>query len=369
MKTQISRIRKNTQKNYSSISHQQGRMLTDSDLTEQALLSRDRLNQVLYDVIGSGTPRHNALLQLNDESGEPVPELHWGNNGGRVYVDGIAADVRPSDSATETDSFQYEHQLYYPMGDNASLLPIETPYRLYLDVWGRSITWLEDEDLRDPGLHGADTTTRTQTLAQVKWCRADIDPLCVELNPAIGNCRLKLILRSLSSSSDLCDPCANELELNDAVGNYLFRVEVHDVHYDENDQADALVLKWSSENGAEAYKTADVPPDFSNNQYVYEFFDDISEKHLGVHLARDTDNKRFIDGKRADLQENFSATSSASKVFVRRWDGWCKIEKITTDNWQVTAGIEGNIDLTSGVGTGIPGHVTKPINKGVDIFV
>ena len=38
-------------------------MLTDSDLTEQALLARDRLNEALKDVIGSGTPRHGACCR------------------------------------------------------------------------------------------------------------------------------------------------------------------------------------------------------------------------------------------------------------------------------------------------------------------
>ena len=79
-------------------------------------------------------------------------------------------------------------------------------------------------------------------------------------------------LRSLATSADPCDPCADELELNEPVGNYLFRVEVHDVTYDSDDQPEALVLKWSSENGAEAYATANVPPDFAAR--VAELFGD-----------------------------------------------------------------------------------------------
>ncbi len=163
MKIQKSRNSRQPVKDYSSVCHQQGRMLTDSDLTEQALLSRDRLNEALKDVIGSGTPRHGALLQVTEAGDARIPSLHWG----RVYIDGVPGEVRPDADAPDADQFDYAHQLYYPEAPALS----ETAHRLYVDIWERSVIWLEDEMLRDPGLHGADTTTRTQTMAQVKWCR------------------------------------------------------------------------------------------------------------------------------------------------------------------------------------------------------
>jgi hypothetical protein len=325
-------------------------MLTDSDLTEQALIARDRLNEALKDVIGSGTPRHGALLQLTEVGDELVPSLHWG----RVYVDGIPAQVRADADAPDADLFDYPHQLYYPQ---APALPAAA-HRLYVDVWERSVIWLQDEQLRDPGLHGADTTARTQTLAQVKWCDATQDPLCSDINPVLGDARLRLVLRSLATGTDPCDPCADELELNDPVGNYLFRVEVHDVAYDANDQPQAVVLKWSSENGAEAYATSAVPPDFASNQFVYEFFDEVTEQRLGIHLARDGANQRIIDGQRPGLVSVFSDSDPEAKEHVRRWDGWCRIEKTGSD-WQLSIGFEGNIDLTSGVGADKPGHVIQ----------
>ncbi|MEN8177722.1 MAG: DUF6519 domain-containing protein [Pseudomonadota bacterium] len=351
MKTQKSRSSRQPVKDYSSVCHQQGRMLTDSDLTEQALISRDRLNEALKDVIGSGTPRHGALLQVTESGDDKLPSLHWG----RVYVDGVLGEVRPDADAPDADQFDYAHQLYYP--EAPPVLPASA-HRLYVDVWERNVIWLEDEMLRDPGLHGADTTTRTQTMAQVKWCDALLDPLCPDVNPTIGDARLRLVLRSLATSADPCDPCADELELNDPVGNYLFRVEVHDVGYDANDQPESVVLKWSSENGAEAYSTADVPPDFASNQFVYEFFNEISETQLGAHLGRDGGGQRIIDGQRQGLVNEFSEASPLAKDFVRRWDGWCRIEKTGSD-WQLTEGFEGTIDLTSGVGVDKPGHVTQ----------
>jgi len=331
-------------------------MLTDSDLTEQALISRDRLNQALRDVIGSGTPRHNALLQITEIANKQVPGLFWGKNGGLAYIDGIPAQVRAAPDAPDADVFSYEHQLDYPLGEDGPVLP-DSAYRLYLDVWERSVSWLEDEVLRDPGLQGADTTSRTQTMAQIKWCAVDTDPLCSKSNPAIGTARLKLLVRNTVSSVDPCDPCADELQLNDSVGNYLFRAEVHDVHYDETAQPDSIVLKWSSENGAEAYKTADVPAGFASNQYIYEFFDELSEKRLGVNLAYDNSNIRVIDGRRSALENSFSAQSAQAKTYVRRWDGWCMLEKADSGDWQLTSGMESGIDLTIATAADNPGHV------------
>ena len=108
---------------------------------------------------------------------------------------------------------------------------------------------------------------------------------------------------------------------------------------DAGDQPSAVVLKWSSGNGAEAYATADVPPDFASSQFVYEFFDETTEKRLGAHPGRDSAGQRIIDGQRAPLVNLFSDSSPLAKEFVRRWDGWCRIEKNGSD-WQLSEGFE-----------------------------
>ncbi|MBL4658861.1 MAG: hypothetical protein JKY19_00765, partial [Alcanivoracaceae bacterium] len=366
MKIQNSKNSKQGDKDYSAVYHQQGRMITDFDLNEGALISRDRLNQALKDVIGSGTPRCDALLQVNAEN---IPSLHWGI----VYVDGIRAEARVDERASDalpefppifnpdtnfadslkvnlqggtSNGLNYTFQLYYPQ---APQLP-DTAYCLFVDVWERVVTWLEDDKLRDPGLYGADTTTRTQTMAQIKWCNIETDPMCLA---TIGNARLHLRLRSLSSNTDPCDPCAQELELNDPVGNYHFRAEIHDVHYDADNNADVVVLKWSSENGAEAYKATDMPPDFVSNQFVYEYFDEISEKQLGRHPAQDNSNQSVIDGKRINIQNQLSDTPP--KDYVRRWNGWCEIKK-TGSNWKVIKGFAGSFELSGDINSG-PGKI------------
>src|SRR5262249_42195074 len=80
---------------------------------------------------------------------------------GRMYVDGMLCELQtPS-------ALLYSGQPSYP---NPPPLSAMAPgiYLAYLDVWLRHVTALEDPQLREPALAGADTTTRTQNLWQVK---------------------------------------------------------------------------------------------------------------------------------------------------------------------------------------------------------
>ena len=146
-------------------------MLTDADWNELSDLTKHRLADVLTDVIGKGTPRSRGIMRITDNpDGTQSFDLIWGH----AYIDGIVAQVRPDPAATLNDpngvELEYEHQADFP---NAPL-PVGN-HVLYLDVWERSVVTLEDHDLRDAGLQGADTCTRTQTMAQLKWCEIGVE--------------------------------------------------------------------------------------------------------------------------------------------------------------------------------------------------
>ena len=84
----------------------------------------------------------------------------------------------------------------------------------------------------DAALRGADTCTRSQTMAQVKWCDLSLDPEDPVQNWPIGQASQTLTIRAGSTLPDPCDPCADEFALQDKVGNYLFRTEIHRVEFD-----------------------------------------------------------------------------------------------------------------------------------------
>jgi len=280
MKTEISRDSHQPGKRYSGVYQQQGRVLADADWNELVEILKDRLNDTLKDVVGNGSPLHRNVV---DNTTSP-PSLQWGY----VYVDGVQAVVRPDDGATLQPVLEYEHQEDFPTAPDLPSAPDDN-YVLYADVWERTVTHLMDERLRDKGLHGADTCSRKQTLAQVKWCGVAVDPEQSEKNPVKGDANLSLTLLHKTSESDPCDPCAAELNVESRVGNYLFRVEVHDVKGDADGPSE-ITLKWSGENGAEQFEAMPtkehMPVGFISDKWVYEFFDETSEKHLGVHLER-----------------------------------------------------------------------------------
>jgi DNA-binding beta-propeller fold protein YncE len=356
MKTQISRHSRNRDKRYSGVYQQQGRMLTDADWNELGDIIKERLDDALRDVIGSGSPRHRGMVHVTPGPGGDTIELCWGH----VYVDGVPAEVRPAEPGDP--AFDYTKQADFPQPP-----PLPGPgidYTLYLDVWERAVTSLQDGDLRDPGLHGADTCTRTQTMAQVKWCPAGVDPEKTAVNPPMGNAALTLTLRQGSTEPDPCDPCADEVALQDRVGNYLFRVEVHDVELDSEGKPTRLVLKWSSENGAEEHAVAGEPPGFKTNRRVFEFFHGesqayASEKHLGVHLTGGT-----WKPARGVLSTGYPGTPPAGFHLVRRWDGYCTLARAGDGTWSLAKGPGGavlgshrGLLLSTTSASDAPGHV------------
>lgn len=314
MKTQISRESDDRQKRYSGVYQQQGRMITDADWGELTEIAKRRVDDALHDVIDSGAPRERGV-SITQIDGELLI------NGTHLYADGVRGIVAPVDTVdADANAFTYDQQADFP---SPPPLPVGEAYRIYADVWERIVTSLEDENLLDAGLHGADTATRTQTMAQIKWYPDVFGPdgPDVDANPPLGDAPLTVVVRRKQSQPDECDPCADVISIEDRVGNYLFRLELHDVQGPPNAPT-SITLKWSSENGAEQFEIDnDVPDWFKSGDWVWEFFNKKSEKHLGVHLI-DTFNP-----VRGELRTAYPDVTPAGFPFVRRWDGYVILER------------------------------------------
>ena len=331
MKTEISRDSHQPNKRYSGVYQQQGRMLSDADWNELVEILKQRLNESLKDIVGSkesslgGTPRHRAL-KIIDKDGIKIQPGH-------VYINGVAAEF-PGDADTP-----YDEQPDFPAPPE--LFPGD--YVLYADVWERTVTHFMDEHLRDKGLHGADTCTRKQTMVQIKNCANRIDPEQAEQNPNKGDAELTVTLHPKTTQPNLCDPCVSQLDIESRVGNYLFRVEVHDVDGVAN-KPKHITLKWSAENAAEQFQgmatKKEMPVGFIGNKYVYEFFSETSEKHLGVHLVTESGFP-----VRDVLHKEYPETAPSGFDFVRRWDGYAKFKWSDLDlKWQLDEGVsEGRV--------------------------
>ena len=324
MKTQISRDSFQPGQNYSGVYLQQGRMILDADWNEFTDIQKARLVDALRDAISGlqtekgpvpgGAPRVGGLRIYADPEGSTNIRIQPG----ALYVEGVPARL---DAATP------------PLINKQPDYPIQAVYsgqnlRLYADVWERSVSALERSALKDAALHGADTATRSQTMLQVKWCPYDparpsdpavsIDPLNPEQNPAQGTALLTLKLRLIASGGDPCDPCASQAKVDERIGNYLFRVEVHDY----NPASRWLTLKWSRDNGAEACIADEIPSGFDQGARVWEFFDNDTERLLGNHFAPSPAKVRGL------IKESCVTPAGANepKQYVRQWDGYIRIK-------------------------------------------
>ncbi|WP_281556865.1 DUF6519 domain-containing protein [Thalassomonas sp. RHCl1] len=326
MKTQIAKDSHQAAKRYSSVYQQQGRAVLDSDVNELSDIVKTRLDDALDDAIKSGAPASGGLAINNDFTIAP----------GRLYVDGIPAEVI---SETAVD-FIAQTDLINPQA-----LPAND-YLLYADVWERSVTSLEDAALLDPGLHGADTCTRSQTMCQVKWGATSLDVMDEAQNPSIGDAELSLALRTIFVSEDICDPCSIKVELDERIGNYLFRVEVHEVYNDGGE--DFIILKWSRDNGAEQFVTGEEPAGFTSGDFVYEFFDEETEKNLGNHFMG-------VRAKRGILSDSYTVpvAPDEAKDYVRQWDGYCTINLSTAT---LVSGIDRGTSFSDAVNSDAHGY-------------
>ena len=340
MKTQISRNSFQANKRYAGVYQQQGRMLTDADWNNLVDVLKGHLSEALKDVTGTGSPRTGALT-IDTTALTIIP--------GDLYVDGFRASL----PGTADERIPVTDQPDFP---EAPELPDPSvdPYVLYADVWERSLTALEDPGLRDAGLNGADTGTRTQTMLQIKTCPETVDP--ENAIPQHGDAALTLTLHGNRESGDPCDPCAGQVDAGGGrIGNYLFRLEVHRFEGTADDPAH-LTLKWSSENGAEQYDALDdgsMPPGFVDSRYMYEFFNLTTEKHLGVHRAPGFSPTPGILTPDYDIPDG----TLAPKVFVRRWDGYCELV-YNGSAWSLSVGWDKGVDLSTTAADTAPGYVS-----------
>ena len=311
MKGDFTRDTFDSRKHYNSVRMQQGRVQLDADWNEQLTIQSylDRTTRV--DVIGlCGVPMHHSGFRIDvtpddkDLTIEPgriyvdgilceleaTPILVESIDGSKMVVEKLTLDGAPleegqwvelfSDDPLLSDLFQimdinpdtgtvtvhesldtftdveqpqlrrrvtYETQYDYshPLGFDES----EGRYLVYLDVWERHITALEDPEIREVALGGPDTATRTKTIWQVKLYETDEGVGCRRFSgdwvPEGLESTGKLAARAEpDDTSD--EPCIVPPEAGyRRLENQLYRVEIH-----EGGQGGEATFKWSRENGS-----------------------------------------------------------------------------------------------------------------------
>jgi nitrous oxidase accessory protein NosD len=252
----FSRVRFDPLRDYAGSDLQQGRVLLDADVNEQTAIVDRRLRALASDTLGrakvsSTTPDGFEITLL-------AGMLQIGK--GRLYVDGLlaenhgAASTDPSkrlfdDLLGETsfaDPIRYDAQPYLP---DPPALPTDGRHLVYLDVWNRAVTHLEQADLVENAV-GIDTSARVQTVWQMRVLADDAgtDPTCASPDADVPGWSALIAPSTgvLSTGTFEVAPAEDPCELPPTGGyrgleNQLYRVEIHDA----GQPGAGATFKWS----------------------------------------------------------------------------------------------------------------------------
>ena len=370
----------NPQKHYGGVRMQQGRVQLDAEWNEQLDIQQYRTLTEAKDVIGAwGAPKQGGGFQISIVSGGTDLVI----SPGRMYVDGLLCELGKTDvSAT------YFHQPYYPNPDTTYFIssppesppasPPESPpaspptsppvstgllnlkdgiYLVFLDAWQREINFLDDPFIQEVALGEADTTTRLQTVWQVKLlkvtaaagvsCRTPLPEWDQQIAPGTGKLNAQTKLTENQPDACLLPPRAGYRRLE----NQLYRVEVQ-----KGGDRDGATFKWSRDNASVEAKieeidgstvtVSDVGKDdvlgFAAGQWV-EIVDEESALKSSLHPLLQIN---ALDPATREITLNAAVTQYAGKtnLKLRRWDQ--TTAAATTEGMAMTADW---IDLEDGL--------------------
>jgi hypothetical protein len=150
---------------FSRVLMQQGRVTLDADYNEQTAIDLHYLRTLARDIIGPYAAPAGVnggfLLTADSKNVFTVSD-------GRYYVDGILIE-------NDSGNCSYKNQPDYPVSDTDDPLlqaiqknDTKTEFGIYLDVWERHITAIEDDAIRETALGGPDTCTRAKIVWQIR---------------------------------------------------------------------------------------------------------------------------------------------------------------------------------------------------------
>jgi hypothetical protein len=161
-------------------------------------------------------------------------------------VDGILCEA--DDDATYTAQPYLISPTPLLAGNEASTATGRTDL-VYLDIWQRHVTAVEDPGLLDPALNGIDTATRMQAVWQVRVLKNVGDVTCPSVPgfpPAASGGILTVGADATPSDADPCDVVVAGGYRG--VENRLYRIEIH-----EGGALGTATWKWSRDNGSVAF--------------------------------------------------------------------------------------------------------------------
>lgn len=266
MGADLSRVRLNPLLDYAGVELKQGGVLLDADANELMAIVDRRLRALASDTLGPATV--SSTTPGGFKIAVVAGSLQIGK--GRLYVDGLLAEnhgaVDPAKRMFDsllaepqyTDPIGYAAQPYLP---SPPPLPTAGRHLVYLDVWDREVTYLEQPDLVEDAV-GVETSSRMQTVWQVRTLADDAGAATTCASPDADLPGWSALIAPstgvLSSGTFDVAPSGDPCELPPTGGyrgleNQLYRVEIHDPG-----QPGTATFKWSRENASIGSRVASV---------------------------------------------------------------------------------------------------------------
>jgi len=395
-------------KGYSAVLTQQGRVQLDADINEQAAIQVYLERRLAADLIGrhagpSGAPAAAATTPITafaiayDSNVSPAG-LTIG--AGRYYVDGIMTSAtKPvplnpvpsgssgsSGSGTQAGDWTYWTQpdAYLDQTNEADRLPAQFPFLIYLMVYERFITAVEDPDILETALGATlpDTCGRAKVIWQVLPIRAgDGFTPPTEINApnlraafdtwADGRNEPKAWLAAQTAPPQAQDdPCIIAPSARyRGPENQLYRVEVHRAGTAGTDDQNSATFKWSRDNGSVIFPVSTIEGawvtlaalgrDDKMDLNVQDWVEVVDDAYL-ARQARGTSDPLLqvaevdVAGRRVKLSaepDPAVGRIAARHPYLRRWDQQAPTGSGAPQLWdgalQITEGAW--VDLEDGV--------------------
>lgn len=294
-KTDITRDTFRPFRHFSRVLMQQGRVQLDADWNEQVDILLHYLRTFIGDVIGPyGGPGDSFLVgkppvaakttkskRAAAKSAKAADTLQPGQyqlliQQGHYYVDGILCE---NDDQDNDYTFSIPSALIPSPATGTGNKPVIANYFIYLDVWEREVTYLEDAHIREVALGGPDTTTRSK----VVWQISAVDPANTgpdapdptdtnkypstggvfplqqftgdwekqlqtwkDVNGDHGHLKAQTVEPPETGQEPCSIPATSQYR---GVENQLYRVEIHRGNNPNDTNAPAPTFTWSRENG------------------------------------------------------------------------------------------------------------------------
>jgi len=339
MKGDFSRDTFDASRHFLRVLMQQGRVQLDADWNEQTAILLYYLQNLAKDLIGPyGGPARNLGFGLSArEAAQGDFRLEKGN----YYVEGILCE---NDHA---NGILFSEQPDYPLPEDFHWT--DGTYLVYLDVWERHVTWIEEPNIHEIALGSVDTATRAKLMCQVKVTKEsssqskeitkdnvrDSFQEWIDRNDWQPPNRGRLSAKAKDPSKKDVDPCTIPPEARfRGPENQLYRVEIH-----KSGPGDGTAtFKWSRDNGAIVFPLIELAGNTAiiehlgrddrhtlNKEQWVEIMDDDLAKRGEAGLLLQIESIDVIDGKvTLRVPEGttmpFYDKNSTRHPLLRRWE-------------------------------------------------